>query len=120
MDVAYKARTLPYGYLLVLLNRTGGGAVLEAATDVVEHHLHNIVLSTFLLALLFAYLVYYLSAVVHMPRVVGGSAALVELVSAACPVVRRRYWPLLWAPQTHLQTFLRVALQSYPVVERRR
>ena len=119
MDVAYKARALPYGYLFVLLNRTGG-SVLEAATNVVEHHLHNVVLSTLLLALLLAYLAYYLSAVVHTPRVVGGSVRLTELVSSACPVVRQRYWPLLWAPQTHLQTFLRVALQSYPVVERRR
>lgn len=120
MDVYYKARTLPYGYLFVLLNRTGGNAVLEAAADAVERHLHNIVLSTFILSLLLAYLVYYLTAVVHTPRVVGGGDRLTELVRSACPVVRQRYWPLLWAPQTHLQTFLRVALQTYPVVERRR
>ena len=106
-----------YGYILVVFNQTSS---LEFALDLFHNHFPKHFWSFFLCFIALVYLLYYLKVVVHKPRVMSSSSDLRELLVKECPTLNRKYWPLLWGPQAHMQTVLRVLLQSYPRVKSRR
>ena len=70
--------------------------------------------------LLLLYLAYYRVFAVRRPRVACASADLLAALKTHCPVLFEEFWPTVWAPQAHMQTIVRVAIQTFPRSERRR
>ena len=79
-----------------------------------------IVLLTVGLASLVFYLVYYREKVVAKPRVVCSDPDKLKVLRRECPALLEEFWPTVWAPQAHMQTIIRVAIQTFPKSERRR
>lgn len=69
--------------------------------------------------LLVSYMLYYKYCVVAPPKVVCSEQRKKALMKH-CPVFFKEFRPTIWAPQAHMQTVIRVALQTFPKFERRR
>jgi predicted alpha/beta-fold hydrolase len=108
---------LDFGYILLVLNRTNP---LEFALAVVYSQSPLMILPSLVGIATLVYVLFYLCLVVHRPRIVSSNIELKNALTRSCSTLRKRYWPLIWAPQKHMQTVLRVICQSYPRVQRRR
>ena len=73
-----------------------------------------------LAVLLFAYYAYYRRYVVSVPRVVCADEKRLKALKKHCPAFFEEFWPTVWAPQTHMQTVIRVAIQTFPKSKRKR
>ena len=76
-------------------------------------------LATLLVVLLTCYMFHYRYCVVARPKVVCSEQRR-EMLMKHCPVFFKEFCPTIWAPQAHMQTVIRVALQTFPQFERRR
>ena len=65
-------------------------------------------------ALLSAFVVYYLLAVVKKPKVAGGNGRLRELYQQHCPSLWESYWPTFWALNAHVSSIVRAFIQRPP------
>ena len=70
--------------------------------------------------LLAVYYVYYRVYVVSVPRVVCADERRLSALKKHCPVFFEEFWPTFWAPQAHMQTIIRVAIQTFPKSKRKR
>eukprot|EP00731_Ephydatia_muelleri_P009626 Em0005g212a len=65
-------------------------------------------------ALLAAFVAYYLLAVVKKPKVVGGNGELRALYEQHCPSLWESYWPTFWALNAHVSSIVRAFIQRHP------
>ena len=70
--------------------------------------------------LLTIYYVYYRVCVVSVPRVVCADKRRLSALRKHCPVFFEEFWPTFWAPQAHMQTIIRVVIQTFPKSKRTR
>ncbi len=78
--------------------------------------------ASFLLLVLMTslYLLYYRRRVVGKPRVVCSDPDKLLMLKKECPALFEEFWPTPWASQAHMQTVIRVAIQTFPNSQRRR
>lgn len=70
--------------------------------------------------ILVAYYIYYWLCVVSVPRVVCADERRLKALREHCPAFFEEFWPTIWAPQAHMQTVIRVAIQTFPKSKRKR
>ena len=82
------------------------------------HHLQCLLLGAVLamcvIGLLCLYAIYYYVFCVGRPRVVCSDRRTLRALRRHCPALFEPYWPTAWAPQAHMQTVLREAIQGSP------
>lgn len=88
--------------------------------QLVEFVLPKVVLLLSLAVLLLVYYLYYRLCVVSVPRVVCADERRLRALKKHCPAFFEEYWPTIWAPQAHMQTVIRVAIQTFPKSKRKR
>lgn len=97
---------------------------LELSCDnlvpVVESCLPWCLVTALVVSIVSLYLVYYQCAVVGKPKVVCHDANRMQALTERCPVLFEEYRPTLWAPHAYMQTIVRVAIQTFPKLNRRR
>ena len=96
------------------------GAMALDCNRLVESCLPKALLLFSLAALLTLYYIYYRVCVVSVPKVVCADERRLEVLRKHCPVFFEEFWPTIWAPQAHMQTIIRVAVQTFPKSERKR
>ena len=130
---------LIYGHLTKLcqlINRTittksvellpGQASLLITTTSrldcdtLVELFLPRALILLSLAIILFAYYVYYRLYVVSVPRVVCADEKRLAALKKHCPAFFEEFWPTFWAPQAHMQSIIRVAIQTFPKSVRKR
>ena len=88
--------------------------------QLVSVYLPRALLLLSLALLLTLYYVYYRVCVVSVPRVVCTDERKLAALKKHCPVFFEEFWPTFWAPQAHMQTIIRVAVQTFPKSKRTR
>ena len=88
--------------------------------QLVAVYLSKALLFLSLAILLTIYYVYYRTYVVSVPRVVCADEKRLAALKKHCPVFFEEFWPTFWAPQAHMQTVIRVVIQTFPKSKRER
>ena len=86
----------------------------------VESYLPKTLFLLSLITFLIAYYFYYRIYVVSVPKVICADETRLKALKKHCPVFFEEFWPTIWAPQAHMQTVIRVAIQTFPKSERKR
>ena len=86
----------------------------------VESYLPKTLFLLSLITILIAYYFYYRIYVVSVPKVICADETRLKALKKHCPVFFEEFWPTIWAPQAHMQTVIRVAIQTFPKSERKR
>lgn len=68
------------------------------------------------LAVVPAYVGYYLFCVVKKPSV-NCNPKFLKFLEKHCPILSEKFWPTIWCVESRLQTILRVILQTRPPVQ---
>ena len=105
---------------LLSLSTPSGLAVGLDCDQLVAVYLPKALLFLSLAILVILYYVYYRVCVVSVPRVVCTDKRRLNALKKHCPVFFEEFWPTFWAPQAHMQTVIRVAIQTFPKSKRTR
>ena len=105
---------------LLSLSTPSGLVVGLNCDQLVAIYLPRALLFLSLAILLTLYYVYYRVYVVSVPRVVCADERKLSALKKHCPVFFEEFWPTFWAPQAHMQTVIRVVIQTFPKSKRTR
>ena len=112
------------GHLCTVLNQTTNeifeSPLQHDCPTLVHFYLPRLALGAALAAVLLLYLLYYRLAIVARPSVVCSDPDRLAVLRRHCPVFFEEFWPTVWAVQAHMQSIIRVAIQTFPRSKRRR
>lgn len=112
------------GHLCTVLNQTTN-EIFESplphdCPTLVHFYLPRLALGAALSVVFLLYLLYYRLAIVARPSVVCSDPDRLAVLRRHCPVFFEEFWPTVWAVQAHMQSIIRVAIQTFPRSKRRR